>query len=118
VVKGLVKVKEVRTSSAAGVALLEIAAPGDNGEVLLQLGPVIKTSAVRDALRFVNFGDFTNQVDYANISREINLRVKEKIVAPLDKAALTGKTVEILGVFAHEAGSPILITPVRLTVGK
>ena len=33
--------------------------------VVLQIGPVIFGTALRDALPFIAFGDFVNQIDYA-----------------------------------------------------
>jgi predicted lipoprotein len=116
VVKGSALVREVRTTSAAGTALLDVRGSAVPGEILLQIGPVIKSSAVRDSLDYVNFGDFTNQTDYANISREINVVIRDKVVSPIDKSSLVGKMVTVLGVMAYEPDGPVLITPVRLTV--
>jgi len=116
IVEGTVKVKAANLDSAAATLELALPSPVEGGAVLLQIGPVIKSSAVRDALSFVHFGDFTNQVDFANLSRAINARVKDVVVKPLDREHLAGKTVKFVGAFAEDAGGQVLITPVLVEV--
>jgi len=117
IVRGQLKVKAANLESGAATLELATPAPTDDGAVLVQIGPVIKTSAVRDALSFVHFGDFTNQVDFANLSRALNTRVKETVVGTLDRPSLVGKTVKFTGAFAEDPGV-VLITPVLLEVVK
>jgi predicted lipoprotein len=114
VVKGTVKVAAAHLESGAATLDLALAAP--NGDpAALQIGPVIKTSAVRDALSFIHFGDFTNQVDFANLSRALNTKAKDA-AAVIDREHAVGVSLNILGAFAEDASGAVLITPVRVEV--
>jgi predicted lipoprotein len=118
IVRGSVPVKAANLESAAATLELATPAPTADGAVLLQIGPVIKSSAVRDVLSFVHFGDFTNQVDFANLSRALNAHVKDSVVNALDREHLVSKTVSFTGAFAEDASGKVLITPVLLEVKK
>ncbi|OHE71905.1 MAG: hypothetical protein A2413_20715, partial [Treponema sp. RIFOXYC1_FULL_61_9] len=72
-VRGEARVLKVNTESRVGIAELDLlSAPGAAGDgkadALLQIGPVFKGSSIRDALPFVSFDDFVNQLDYAALS--------------------------------------------------
>ena len=69
-VKGTGKVIEIHTDSQAGTAILEI--PGLDEKVALQIGPVVRGTALRDATGIVSFNQFTNQLDFADVSKEMN----------------------------------------------
>jgi len=111
-VKVTAPVTAVNTESSAATAELGLQAPSPEGKVLVQIGPVLKTSAVRDSLSFLSFGDFTNQVDWANISRALNFHVRDQVLKGLDREALKGKTVTLVGAFLEDEGGNVLITPV------
>ena len=51
---------------------VEIATKNGPRQVDLQIGPVIFGTALRDSLPFVHFGDFVNQIQFAQISRALN----------------------------------------------
>ncbi|MCU5771322.1 DUF2291 family protein [Erwiniaceae bacterium BAC15a-03b] len=61
--------------------------------VEVQLGPVIRSNAIRDAAGF-NFEDFTNQVQFAQLTKALN-RQTVKQLPPVD-ASWQGKTVDAL----------------------
>ena len=65
-------VTAVDRASRAGSVTLRIDTKAGPKEVLLQTGPVISGSAVRDSQAYITFNDFTNQIAYANVSREMN----------------------------------------------
>src|SRR5262249_52996765 len=44
--------------------------------VSLQVGPAINGTALRDAVGFINFNQFVNQVDYADAGTALNNQVK------------------------------------------
>jgi predicted lipoprotein len=117
-VKGRAVIKAVETESAAGYLELDLADVSGEGRVRLQVGPVIKGSSVRDSLSFIKFGDFVNQLDYANISREINFYVRDKLVAEFRKPELVGKSVSFVGAFTEDSGGSVLVTPVRIGIEK
>lgn len=43
-----------------------------DGDVALNLGPVILNNAIRDASKIINFDEFKNQVQFARFSKELN----------------------------------------------
>ena len=38
----------------------------------MQIGPAMRGTALRDALDFVSFNDFNNQIDYAQFGKAFN----------------------------------------------
>jgi predicted lipoprotein len=113
-VKGTGKVIEIHTDSQAGTAILEI--PGLDEKVALQIGPVVRGTALRDATGIVSFNQFTNQLDFADVSKEMNSRALKEALSKVDRASLPGKTVTFFGTmtFDPHAKGPILITPVKI----
>lgn len=115
-VKGEARITRANLDSAAATISLDILDP-DGNPAEIQIGPVVKGTAVRDSMDFIVFEDFTNQLEFANVSREMNERIKEEVLQRIDRNALEGSTVEFLGAFQWREGSPILITPVTLSIG-
>ena len=115
-VKGTGKVAEINTESAAGSAIVEI--PGLSEKVAIQIGPVIRGAALRDATGLVTFNQFTNQLDYADVSKEMNSRALKAAFAAAPAASLAGKTVTFYGAFTFDphSKSPVLITPVKISL--
>ncbi len=115
-VKGTGKVTEINTASQAGTATIEI--PGLNEKVALQIGPVVRGTALRDSTGLVSFNQFSNQLDYADVSKEMNSRALKTAFANLSPSTLSGKTVTFFGAFTFDphSKSPVLITPVKVTL--
>jgi predicted lipoprotein len=115
-VKGTGKVTEIHNESRAGTATVEIS--GLNEKVDLQIGPVVRGTALRDATGVVSFNQFSNQLDYADVSKELNGRALKAAFGNVDPPALVGKTVTFFGAFTFDprSKSPILITPVKITL--
>jgi predicted lipoprotein len=115
-VKGTGKVTEINTESAAGTAVVEI--PGLSEKVELQIGPVIRGTALRDATGLVSFNQFTNQIDYADVSMEMNKRALKTAFSAAPAASLAGKTITFYGAFTFDphSKSPVLITPVKISL--
>ena len=113
-VKGTGKVTEISTASAAGTAIVEV--PGLDEKVALQIGPVVRGTALRDATGLVSFNQFSNQLDYADVSKEMNSRALKKAFASVPAASLAGKSVTFYGAFTFDphSKSPVLITPIRI----
>jgi predicted lipoprotein len=114
-VKGTGQVAEIHNQSQAGTATIDI--PGLNEKVALQIGPVVRGTSLRDATGIVSFNQFSNQLDYADVSKEMNLRALKTALAGVDPASLAGKTVTFFGTltFDPRAKSLLLITPVKIT---
>lgn len=89
----------------------------DDVQVMIQIGPAINGTALRDATGLVDFNDFLNQIEYANAATELNNKVKSDVLADVDAAAAEGKTVRFVGAFAYGSNPAVLqITPVELEV--
>ncbi len=115
-VKGEGTVTAVDVASRHGTATVEVTVDGKPTDVVLQIGPVIFGTAIRDGMPFISFGEFVNQIDYAEVSRALN----DKATAGLAKkmADAKGKTVSFAGAATAPSGSaPLTVTPVLLSVG-
>ena len=90
--------------------------PGDV-QVMIQIGPAINGTALRDATGLVDFNDFLNQIEYANAATELNNKVKTDVLADFDAAGAEGKTVRFVGAFAYGSNPAVIqVTPVELEV--
>jgi predicted lipoprotein len=85
--------------------------------VSLQVGPAINGTAIRDAVGFIEFGQFTNQVEYAAAATALNEQVKRQVLADIDPVALEGKRVSFVGAFSTVTPDVVTITPVELETG-
>lgn len=115
IVKGQGVVTEVDTSSRAGLARIDLNADG-TPDVALAVGPVIKGTGLRDAMPFIDFNDFVNQLEYADVSKKLHERVISDVIGSVDSTTLQGKTVSFAGAFAFKDVESIVITPVELKV--
>jgi predicted lipoprotein len=113
-VKGTGKVTEINTTSAARTAIIEI--PGLDEKLALQIGPVVRGTALRDATGLVSFNQFSNQLDYADVSKEMNARALKTAFVGVPATSLSGKSLTFYGAFTFDphAKPPVLITPVKI----
>ncbi len=84
--------------------------------VRVQTGPAINGTELRDATGEIEFGQFKNQIDYQNAAAALNEELKTQVLAEVDTASLTGKTIEVTGAFTLVNPAGWLVTPVELTV--
>lgn len=117
-IKGRAKVLAVDTATRAGTATLDMVPCDGRPDALLQIGPVIRGSSLRDAVGFIHFGDFVNQLDFASAGNELNDRVEKTVLAGLEPASLKGSTVTFYGTFAASDAPLPRIVPVKLTVER
>jgi predicted lipoprotein len=96
----------------------EVKVPGlpDSLVIRVQTGPAIIGTDLRDATGDINFGQFTNQIDYQNAGYAINAAMKKDVLSKIDTAKLTGKTISVVGVFQLVNPNGWLVTPVKLDV--
>lgn len=111
-------VTKVDTEAVTGPVTVEV--PGAAGAKAVTLniatGPVIAGTALRDGVGFIAFGDFTNQIAYADVANQLNARVKTDVIAKVDVKALTGKKVTFHGAFSQLAPGQIFLVPTELAV--
>ncbi len=84
-----------------------------SADAILQLGPVVRGTALRDALGTRTFNDFDSQIDYARYARLINdqavgqAREAARAIAP-------GTSAVVIGAYLPEGDSPPVVTPVTV----
>ncbi|MGX5719267.1 DUF2291 family protein [Shinella zoogloeoides] len=84
--------------------------------VRVQTGPALNGTDLRDATGQIEFGQFKNQIEYQDAGSAINNEVKKVVLDGLDPAALSGKTVSVIGVFKLVNPKSWIVTPVRFDV--
>ncbi|WP_330983846.1 MULTISPECIES: DUF2291 domain-containing protein [Enterobacterales] len=82
----------------------------------LQTGPILTGTELRDSTGKIQFGDFTNQIDYQNAGAALNRALKTVLLDKLDRETLSGKRVEVVGVFRLLTPGNWLVTPISLEV--
>jgi predicted lipoprotein len=116
-VKGTGTVTGIDTSVPTGPMTVEVPQAGAKPlKLTVATGPVIAGTAIRDAVGFISFGDFTNQIDYADVANKINDRVKTDVIAKTDLAGVKGKKVDFYGAFSALSPGTIFLVPTELTV--
>jgi len=114
-VRGTGVVKSLSTGSRHGEMVVEVAAAPHPLAVTLQVGPVIFGTAVRDSLPFIAFGDFVNQIQYAEVSRALNDRAAALAHTGLTPPPRVGATIEFIGAMTDPAMTgDTTVTAVRL----
>jgi predicted lipoprotein len=114
-VKGTGTVTAVDTTNQIGP--VTVAVDGAKEGIQLATGPVFVGTALRDAFSFIHFGDFTNQIQYADVATALNAQVRAKVIGNLDRAGLKGKKVSFVGAFTPLPGTAPLVVPTELKVG-
>jgi predicted lipoprotein len=112
VVKGQGTVVALDRRSRVGLLGLNLGKADGQPEVWLQVGPVIQGMAVRDAVGFIGFDQFVNQIDYAEAGNALNQQVLDAVLKPLDPEPAQGEVLAFAG--ALTPGERLVITPVRL----
>ena len=109
----------VNTESRVGTASIDVAPPDGRVDVLVLIGPVVRGTALRDALDFIQFTDFTNQIQFAAVANALNDRVLATTLQDLAPEALAGRSVQILGVAWRDrtADDVPFVVPVEIAVG-
>jgi predicted lipoprotein len=109
----------VAVNTASRAATVDVDVDGDGvADAVVQIGPVIRGTALRDGLDFVSFNAFTNQIDYAKFAKSLNTLMAETTLAKLPREDLTGRHIWVVGVFALEKpGDKPLVTPAVATLG-
>ena len=118
-VRGTAAVLEFDDSSRNGVIRVDLIPTDGTVDATLQVGPVIRGTAIRDSVDFINFTDVGNQLQFADLANELNARMRRDSVEPIDLASIPGETIEFVGAFRLEEDRPleeIVITPVRIDV--
>ncbi|GED23852.1 DUF2291 family protein [Halomonas halmophila] len=100
----------------AGIYSVDVEGVPDDLTIRVQTGPAINGTDLRDATGDIEFGDFTNQIEYQNAGAAINDAMKAQVLADIDTDALSGKRVSVTGAFKLINPNNWLVTPVSLSV--
>jgi predicted lipoprotein len=111
-------VAAVDTKSLTGTVTVQAEYAGGHMPVKLQIGPIILGTALRDAVKFISFEQFTNQMQYGGVSDELNSRVAKDVISKLDMKGLVGKKLSVKGAFTYDSANPkdVLVIPVIVSV--
>ena len=108
------------------VAKIDTASPSGSIDVLLsngrtvrlQTGPVVAETAIRDALPFVAFNDFSDQLSFADVGRALTAKALNG-VKPVFAALRPGSRIRFLGVAnVRDAADPLVVTPVSAALAS
>ncbi len=113
-----ISVKFTGVAGKQDSGIYQVAVPGLPGSTMIrvQTGPAINGTDLRDATGTINFGQFTNQIDYQNAGSALNKQMKREVLSNIDTTKLTGKTVSVVGVFQLINPNSWLVTPVKFDV--
>ncbi len=112
-IKGTGNVTSLNTASRVGTLSIELSKKYDS-EIFITLGPVIKKDSIRDSVKFIQFNDFVNQLDFADVSRIIKTRVLNEIIGPLNLKEIVGKKINFEGAITFDRKDKIYITPTNI----
>ncbi|MDV7144850.1 DUF2291 domain-containing protein [Tropicimonas sp. TH_r6] len=109
--------KVVASNRDSRAAKLEVDVTEDGAaDLSIQLGPVIKGTALRDSANFYVFTEFRDQIEFAKLARALNDTAGAAISLP--DGDLVGETVSFTGAFSlAKASDPVLLVPVVLSTG-
>ncbi|CAI9121324.1 DUF2291 family protein [Brytella acorum] len=94
-----------------GIYTVNVPGMPEDIHIRMQTGPAINGTDLRDATGDIVFGQFRNQIDFQNAGAALNTEMKKHVLAPIDTANLTGKTVIVTGVFQLINPANWLVTP-------
>lgn len=118
-VKGEAVVLEYDDSSRNGLLILDLPPADGVRDTVLQVGPVIKRTAIRDSVDFIKFSEVGNQLQFASLADELNNKMKKVVVEPLDLENIAGKTISFYAAFKlekTEGVEQVVLTAVLLEI--
>lgn len=116
--QGEAQVLEINRESRVGLGVLDLPPYDGEADIFLAIGPVLRGNALRDSVGFIEFNDFTNQVEFAQVSDALKERVDANVLGEIDIDGLVGETIRFLGAFTYDDRDEIVIMPVRLEIAE
>lgn len=115
---GEAKVLETQTDSRIGFMTLDFAPYDGQPDASMAIGPVIRgrDTSPRDAVGFIQFNDFTNQTEFAQITDAMKDLILETVISDLDLETIEGKTISFYGTFMLSNRNDIEIVPISIEV--
>lgn len=117
-VYGEAQVLDVDLESRIGLMAIDLAPYDGEADANIAIGPVLRRTniAAVDAVGFIQFNDFVNQTEFANVSDAVKNRIVAEVLEPIDLASLEGKTINFRGAFTLNDINALEIVPVRIEV--
>ena len=113
-VKGEGVVVEADRESRAATLGVDVTGDGAS-DLRVQLGPVVRGTALRDAAPFYEFTDFRDQMEFAALARALNERATAALTLP--EGDLVGTRASFAGATAlRAADEALLLAPTRLAL--
>lgn len=107
------QVLEADRESRAAYLVLDSDGDGQ-GNITVQLGPVIRGTALRDATDFLAFTDFRDQIEFAKLARALNDQAHQRLALP--EGELVGRSFTLEGAMTlSAAGDPWVLVPTALS---
>lgn len=107
----------VDTSSSEGTIGVDTSGNG-KADVIVDIGPTVLGTALRDSLDFVSFSDFKNQIDYARFGTALNAYAVAHVMTPVPRNGLQGKQITVTGTFSFDGTSDQPeVVPVAIVLG-
>ena len=112
--------KIVASNTQSRAATIDVDVDGDGeADLRAQIGPALRGTALRDALDFVDFNSFKNQIDFAQFGKSFNTYANAAVLSKLPREGLDGKQVKLLGAYVPASGSDLpLMTPAEAEIGS
>lgn len=106
----------VTANRESRAATLVLDTTGDGaGDVTVQLGPVVRGTSLRDALDFLVFTEFRDQIEFAKLARALNDQAYARLSLP--EADLTGQRMAVTGAMTlTSAEGEWVVVPTALEV--
>ncbi len=98
-IRGTATVEEVNTATRTGTALIKPDGYEGPIKVTLNIGPSISGEAIRDGSGFITFGNFKDQTEFGQVSRELNKRAGDLVFNAFDWSTMAGKKITFGGMF-------------------
>lgn len=111
VVSGEGQVTAIDTASRAGAIVVSVPGAGD---IRLATGPVLVSTAVRDALPSLRFNDFADQMAFASVNKALNDRALASVRPRTAQIRLGGKVSFIGAAHVSSDGQITEVIPVIL----
>lgn len=99
---------------SGGIFVVKVDGLPEGVGIRVQTGPAINGTEVRDGTGTIAFGQFTNQIEYQDVGSALNNEIKAQVLANLDRDKLSGKKIDVVGVFELVNPANWLVTPVQL----
>ena len=112
--------KIVASNTQSRAATVDVDVDGDGkADLRAQIGPAVRGTALRDALDFVDFNSFKNQIEFAQFGKSFNTYADVNVLSKLPRDGLDGENVKLLGAYVPGSGSDLpLMTPAQAEIVK